>query len=94
MSDLCISMSKEQLLEVCRRHKGLFTDLSNMDWTADEVFTLLDFASDFLDAEKKALEEKEPYATKAINCYGMAAYDLYTMGDDCYELLRGEYDGN
>lgn len=90
MSDLCVSMTREQLLEVCHRHKDLFADLSNMDWTADEVFSFLDFASDFLDAESKAVREKEPYATKAIDRYERAGYELYSMGDDCYELLRGE----
>lgn len=83
-------LSKEKLLEVCNRHKFMFTDLTNMDWTADEIFRALDFASDILDAVSKETEKAYPYATKAIERYRMVGYEIYEMGDESYEVLRDD----
>ena len=52
--------------------------------------SICDFISEVLEAKAKDTEEEFPYATKTIQRYKDAAYEVFNLTYELYEILEGE----
>lgn len=57
---------------------------------ANDFDYICDFISEVLEAKAKYLEETEPYATNTIKRYKEAAYEVFNLTYELYEILEGE----
>lgn len=55
-----------------------------------DIDYICNFCSEVLEAKAKELEETEPYATNTIKRYKDAAYEVFNLTDELYEILEGE----
>ena len=55
-----------------------------------DIDSICDFISEVLEERAKVLEETEPYATKTIQRYKDAAYEVFNLTYELYEILEGE----
>lgn len=56
----------------------------------NDIDGICDFISEVLEAKAKHLEETEPYATNTIKRYKEAAYEVFNLTYELYEILEGE----
>ena len=55
-----------------------------------DIDSICDFISEVLEAKAKELEENEPYATNTIKRYKDAAYEVFNLTYELYEILDEE----
>lgn len=73
-------MKKSELEKLMKKHL-VFTN---------DIDSICDFISEVLEAKAKHLEETEPYATNTIKRYKDAAYEVFNLTYELYEILEGE----
>lgn len=57
---------------------------------ANDIDSICDFISEVLEAKAEHLEETEPYAVNTIKRYKDAAYEVFNLTYELYEILEGE----
>ena len=73
-------MKKAQLEALMEKHMVFPRDFDSM----------CDFISEVLETKAKETEEEYPYATKSIQKYKDAAYEVFNLTYELYEILEGE----
>lgn len=73
-------MKKSELEKLMKKHLVFASDIDS----------ICDFISEVLEAKAKELEENEPYATNTIKRYKDAAYEVFNLTYELYEVMEGE----
>ena len=76
-------MTKEKFMEIFNEHKMECTVITGQD-----VYNAMSFVRDLLSAEAGHIQNTEPYATKTIERYNVAAHTIDSLNFDIWEYVE------